>query len=205
MSNNSTYANTQIPIKISTNLNEIITQLTNDKPIGFSGPYLTAWGYSSRSGCNKANYIGNLCNINSEYSGNTALGYTFSINLEGVLMTSKLNLGFVLSYYNNGATYGPIDVNGTTYIDNYNITSGIHNIYNARLCPLLTNIMSANLSLYQTMSYTYLGCTFANVASNPGISGLFPPTGLVGPLSNMSANPSTVPYDILLNFLQEKS
>lgn len=204
MSNsNSTYSNTQIPIKITTNLDEIITQLTNERPIGFTGPFLTAWGYSSRAGCNKANYVGNICNINAEPG--TTSGFTYSINLEGVLMSSKLNLGFVMSYYNNGATYGAIEYNGTTYMDNINVTAGIHNIYNARLCPLLTNNMNANLTLYQTMTYSYLGCTFSNVQGNAGLSGLYPPTGLVGPLSNMTANPSSVPYDILLNFLQEKS
>lgn len=205
----SNFTNTFLNITVKTNLDNLIYSLT-PAPSGFTGPFLSAWGYSARSGCLKSNFIGNICNVNAVYDGATirngspSNGYLYSIGIQNINMSSRLNLGFVLSYYNNGATYGQVTKDGITTFDNINVTNGIHNIYYAKICPYLTNEMNTMLSLYQTMTYSYYGCTYNNVSSNNGLKNIFPPTGLVHPESYMSADPSTVPYDILLNFLQER-
>jgi len=197
-------------VDITTNLDVILANIKT--PLGFSGPYITGWGYSSKVGCFKSVYIGNICDLYANFipgktisplSGLASNGYDYGFTINQININAKLNIAFLLSYYNTGATYGETTLpSGSTVFEN-DVSKGIHYLYVSRLCPYLRNEMNIILTPYQTLTYNYFGCSGAYVNSLPGFTGLFPVTGLHTQNGYSSADPAHVPFDILLDYLQD--
>jgi len=208
--NNTGICDLSATINIVTNLDVILANIKT--PQGFSGPYITGWGYSSKVGCFKSVYIGNICDLYANFvagrtisslSGLPSNGYDYGFTINQMNINAKLNIAFLLSYYNSGATYGETTLpSGSTVFEN-DVRRGVHYIYVSRLCPYLKNEMNAILTPYQTLTYNYFGCSGAYVNSLPGFTGLYPVTGLHTQYAYSSADPAHVPFDILLDYLQD--
>lgn len=205
---NSSLCELFIPLTLTTNLDVILANIKT--PLGYSGPYISGWGYSTKVGCFKSVYIGNICDLFanpgvtiSPLSGLTSNGYIYGFTIGSINVNAKLHIGFILSYYNTGATYGETTLpSGCTVFEN-NVNKGVHYLYTSSICPYLKNDITTILTPYQTFSYSYFGCTGSYVNSLPGFTGLYPVTGLHTQYGYSSADPSHVPFDILLDYLQD--
>jgi len=202
--NKNVVSDVNLSLSVNTNLGVIFQNIKTPK--GFSGPYISGWGYSSKFDTYKTLYIGNISDLYVKKSSTPEgmdNGHIYGFTIDNININSKINIGFILSYYNKNSNFElSTDENKPQLYEN-NVNTGIHYLYVSKITPLIkSNKIEIVLTPYETFTYKYNNKTSEQINEIEGLKGYYPITGLNTQSGYSSAYSPHVPSDILLDYLQ---